>query len=311
MTPSTVGRSASPRAPVLLLLLATFLAACGTVPSPSASQPSASAPSLAGWFAFTVAGGDLWAVRGDGADRHRLTTSGDAVDISPSWSPDASRLVFRHSTGTSGGLQDTDTIRIVQADGSGVRDLLPGSFPDWSPDGAWIAFRGITGVDLAIIRPDGSGLTPLGARNAECPVWSPDGLRILYCRNEDASGSVTDNWEIWVMNRDGSQQRQLTDNPARDYPIGWSADGSRIVFYSQRDGAGASYVMEADGSNVTRVTDATDLSSVGTWLSDGRFVISSAGEGIPRWFLLDATGARRAMPQLDGAFDPIGWIDAP
>jgi TolB protein len=192
-----------------------------------------------------------------------------------------------------------------------VRDLVPGSFPAWSPDGAWIAFRGITGVDLAVIRPDGSDLTPLGTTNAECPVWSPDGLRILYCRNEDTSGAVSDNWEIWVMDQDGSQQRQLTDNPARDYPIAWSADGSRIVFYSQRDGAGASFVMEADGSNVTRVTDATDLSTVGAWLSDGRFIISSAADDIPHWFLLDAAGARQPIPQLEGAFDPIGWIDAP
>ncbi len=285
--------------------------ACGPAPSPSASNASAAAVALPGSFAFTVAGGDLWAVRGDGSGRHQMTSSGDAVDISPTWAPDASRLAYRHSTGASGGLGDTDTIRIVQADGSGGRDLVAGSFPDWSPDGAWIAFRGVVGVDLALIRPDGSDLTPLGVRNAECPVWSPDSTRILYCRNEDASGSVTDNWEVWVMNRDGSQQHQLTDNPARDYPIGWSADGSRIVFYSQRDGAGASFLMDADGSNVTRVTEATDLSSVGAWLPDGRFVISSAGDGIPDWFVLDRSGGRREILPLKGAYDPIGWIDAP
>ncbi|MDP9269362.1 MAG: hypothetical protein M3P14_00015 [Chloroflexota bacterium] len=250
-------------------------------------------------------------MRGDGSDRRQLTTSGGGVDTSPSWAPDASRLAYRHATGTSGGTQDTDTIRIIGADGSGMRDVAAGSFPAWSPDGAWIAFRGVTGVDLALIRPDGTDLTPLGVPNAECPVWSPDSLRILYCRNEDTSGVVSDNWEVWVMNRDGSQQRQLTDNPARDYPIAWSTDGSRIVFFSQRDGPGASFVMNADGSNVVRLTDAPDLSSVGAWLPDGRFVISSAGEGTPQWILLDASGGRQAIPQLAGAFDPIGWINTP
>jgi Tol biopolymer transport system component len=304
MTHLTTG----PRA-LALLTLSVLAAACGPAPSQSANQPSAAALSLPGWFAFTVAGGDLWVTRGDGSDRHQLTTSGDGVDISPGWAPDASRLAYRHSTGASGGPQDSDVIRIVQADGSGARDLVAGSFPDWSPDGAWIAFRGIIGVDLALIRPDGSGQTSLGVPNAECPVWSPDSLRILYCRNEDASGVVSDNWDIWVMNRDGSQQHQLTDNPARDYPTAWSADGSQIVFYSQRDGPGASYVMDADGSNVSRVTQATDLSSVGAWLPDGRFVISSAGADIPDWFVLDPDGARQPIPQLSGAFDPIGWID--
>lgn len=287
-----------------MVVIGTLGAACGSVPSPSAI-------SLPGSFAFTVAGGDLWAMRGDGSGRHQLTTSGDAVDTSPTWAPDASRLAYRHSTGTAGGSGDTDTIRVVKADGSGARDLVAGSFPAWSPDGAWIAFRGLVGVDLALIKPDGSGLVSLGARNAECPVWSPDGRRILYCRNEDASGVVTDNWEVWVMNRDGTQQRQLTDDPARDYPIAWSADGTRIVFFSQRDGEGASFVMGADGSKVTRVTQATDLSSVGAWLPDGRFVISSAGNGIPDWFVLDEAGLRQEIVQLKGAYDPIGWIDAP
>jgi Tol biopolymer transport system component len=311
---SLVGRA------LLLLTLAAVAVACGPVPSQSVNQPSMSpsidqtstpaALSLPGWIAFTVDGGDLWAMRGDGSDRHQLTRSADGVDISPTWAPDASRLAYRHSTGAGGGTQDADAIRIVQADGSGERDLVAGSFPAWSPDGAWIAFRGVAGVGLALIRPDGSDLTSLGARNAECPVWSADGTQILYCRNEDASGTVSDNWEVWVMNRDGSQQRQLTDDPARDYPIAWSADGSRIVFFSERDGQGASFVMDADGSNVARVTNATDLSSVGAWLPDGRFVISSAGPDIPEWYLLASDGTREPIPQLSGAFDPIGWIDA-
>jgi Tol biopolymer transport system component len=286
----------------------------GNPPSTSTSIDQTSSPaaaSLPGWFAFTVAGGDLWVVRGDGSDRHQLTRSGAGVDISPTWAPDASRLAYRHSTAAGGGSLEADVIRIVQADGSGQRDLVVGSFPAWSPDGSWIAFRGVAGVDLALIKPDGSDLMPLGARNAECPVWSPDGTQILYCSNEDTSGQVSDNWEVWVMNRDGSHQRQLTHDPARDYPIAWSADGSRIVFYSQRDGAGASFVMDADGSNVARLITAADLSSVGAWLPDGRFVISSAGIDIPDWYVLNPDGTRQAIPQLRGAFDPLAWIDPP
>jgi Tol biopolymer transport system component len=301
-------------------MVGSLAAACVPMPSQSAGQPSASASieqtpstaasSLPGWFAFTVAGGDLWAMRGDGSDRHQLTSPGSGVDTSPTWAPDGSRLAFRHSTGTDG-PPDTDTIRIVQADSSGVRDLVGGSFPAWSPDGGWIAFRGVAGVDLALIKPDGSDLTALGVRNVECPVWSPDGQRILYCRNEDLAGGVSDDWDVWVMNRDGSQPHQLTDDPARDYPIAWSSDGSRIAFYSQREGEGASFIMDADGSNVARVTEATDLSAVGAWLPDGRFVISSASTDMPEWFVLDREGERQAVPQLSGAFDPIGWIEAP
>jgi TolB protein len=186
---------------------------------------------------------------------------------------------------------------------------VEGSFPAWSPDGEWIAFRGLPGVDLALIHPDGTGLTPLGVRNAECPVWSPDGQRLLYCRNEDSTGVVSNNWDIWVMNRDGSRRVQLTHDLARDYPTAWSPDGSRIAFFSDRGGHGASYVMEADGSGVTRVTDDAGLSSIGAWLPDGRLVMSSSGPEIPTWYVLAADGSRIVLPQLHGAFDPISWID--
>jgi TolB protein len=292
-----------------------LLDACtsGATRSSAGKTPGSSpvAPPLPGWFAFTVADGNLWVMRGNGTDRHQVTRSGVGVDFSPTWAPDASRLAYRHSTGTGGGPGDIDTIRIVDADGGGERDLIEGSFPAWSPDGALIAFRGVEGVDLAVIRPDGSGLRSLGSPGSECPVWSQDGTRILYCRNQDLSGVVSDNWEIWVMDRDGSHQRQLTNNPARDYPIAWSPEGSRIVFFSDRDGSGASFVMAADGSRVARVTEATDLSSVGVWLPDGRFIIASADGATPEWYLLDARGGRRTIPQLSGAFNPIAWIGSP
>jgi Tol biopolymer transport system component len=309
-------RRSAPLAAILLWLAA----ACSPAPSGTPAEPSMSgstssgsaipAVALPGRFAVTVKGGGLWALHGDGSERRELTSPREGVDISPTWAPDASRLAFRHSTGASSSGQDTDMIRIIQADGSGGRDLIAGSFPAWSPDGTWIAFRGNVGVDLAVIKPDGSGLTSLGVRNAECPTWSPDGRQILFCRNEDASGRVTDDWDVWVMNRDGTGQHRLTSDSSRDYPICWSTDGMRIVIFSERDGQGASFVMDADGSSVARVTDAPDLSSVNVCLPDGRFIIASAGGDIPDWFVLDTSGTPEPIPQLSGAFDPIGWVDS-
>ena len=277
--------------------------------SNSAGRTSGSpsgAVGLPGWFAFTVANGDLWVMRGDGSDRHRVTSSRDGVDFSPTWAPDASQLAFRHSTGA--GVGSRDVIRIVRAEGGGVHDLIEGSFPAWSPDGELIAFRGVEGIDLAVIRPDGSGLRSLGSPGSECPVWSPDGTRLLFCRNQTRSGVVSNDWDVWVMDRDGSDQHRLTNDPARDYPIAWSSDGSKIVFFSDRSGHAASYVMAADGSGVDRVTDATNLTSVSVWLPDGRFIIAATESDPPEWFVLDADGRRRPVPQLRGAFDPIAWV---
>src|SRR5690606_41016993 len=62
------------------------------------------------------------------------------------------------------------------------------------------------------------------------------------------------NFEIWVMDADGSNKQRLTDHPAMDSNPVWSADGSAILFESWRDGNLEIYRMNADGSDVRRLT---------------------------------------------------------
>ena len=62
-------------------------------------------------------------------------------------------------------------------------------------------------------------------------------------------------WEIYVMNADGTGQTRLTVNTADDYSPAWSPDGSMIAFVSGRDGNLDIYVMNADGSGQTPLTN--------------------------------------------------------
>ena len=57
------------------------------------------------------------------------------------------------------------------------------------------------------------------------------------------------------MNADGSNQTNLTNNPAFDYSPSWSPDGQKIAFFSERDGNVDVYIMNPDGSNQTRLTN--------------------------------------------------------
>lgn len=61
--------------------------------------------------------------------------------------------------------------------------------------------------------------------------------------------------EIYVMNADGSEQKNLSRNPSEDYEPSWSSDSSKIAFTSKRDGFYTIYVIDAVGGEATRITE--------------------------------------------------------
>ena len=77
--------------------------------------------------------------------------------------------------------------------------------------------------------------------NLDSHAWSPDGQKILFQRR--AKGK---NWEIFVINADGSGQRNLTRNRSHDIDAAWSPDGRSIVFRTSRHGKWELYVMNAE-----------------------------------------------------------------
>jgi Tol biopolymer transport system component len=75
------------------------------------------------------------------------------------------------------------------------------------------------------------------------------------------ASSRTGNREIWVMNADGSDPVQLTDNEVDDHAPTWSPDGAQIAYVSVEGNNGQIHIMNADGSGDIRIAEALKSAS--------------------------------------------------
>jgi len=188
---------------------------------------------------------------GDAVGTHRLT-DGPGDELSAVWSPEGNAIAYDVLEGP------WSTIDVIDAAG-GTPKMLTSDIgyainPAWSADGRSIAFSAPnpterTDWDIWIMGADGSD--PRDAVDATAfdwsPRWSPDGRQLVM------TGGSASNWDVYLANADGTGIRNITSGSAdKDEAYGWSPDGSKILFISDRSHTGGTflYFMDHDGANV-------------------------------------------------------------
>lgn len=302
-----------------VLFLAAALAGCG----PSREQP-------AGRFVFS---GDfaspasrLYVIGADGKGLHKVTPGLASVgEGDADWSPDGSRIVFDRTYHCAASLGLCSALWVVNADGSAEERLTPENAqgvtsalaPTWSPDGRRIAYVLLNDrsevSDVWVMDADGSTQrrrTDVG--DAEEPAWAPDGRRIAFSHDGD----------IVVLDLDTGSLERLTKTPAlfESHPD-WSPDGKRIAYerndpsppgqaYQEYD----AYIMDADGTNVRRLSRPRDTDGHPVWSPGGQLIAYGSdappvlGEGLAIVIVDADSGHRvRRIPASGMDLYPIDW----
>lgn len=173
-----------------------------------------------------------------GGDEHFVASN--LEDQLPTWSPDETSIIFLSRR--SG--QRASELFIAPSVGGEERPIGNGEYPTWGADGQ-LAFKGweSTGVGLRLSQSDLTDIQELTSDDTDtAPAISPNGQQIAFMSRRDG------NWNIYIVNQDGTGLRQLTDDPADDGLPAWSPDGRAIAFVSARGGPWAVWAMTPRGS---------------------------------------------------------------
>jgi serine/threonine protein kinase len=115
------------------------------------------------------------------------------------------------------------------------------------------------------------------------------------------------NQEIYMMDIDGSNLINLTNNSANDSYPAFSPDGKRIAFSSDRDWNDDIYLMAFDGSNIIRLTDSSVNDQEPAWSPDGKQIVYISGNDNPKIYKMNADGSQQvgfSSLGSNGAYSP-------
>ena len=199
----------------------------------------------------------LYNINIDGSNQS-IIYSVDAHNNYPAWSQDG-RLAYWYN-----GMLYPQGNSAIWIDGKPFfwKAFCNQTRPAWSPDSRFLVISiqdttshgALYRVSLAdtLMTPLKVGIGFDSLRSSResyyCPIYSPDGSKIAFVNRV-----VGSDYEIWIINANGSNPTRLTSGFFDNYPA-WSPDGSKIAFERRENIFGKIFLMNSDGSEITQVT---------------------------------------------------------
>ena len=212
----------------------------------------------------------------------------------PVISPDGKKIVL-----SIYGAEGNNDVFVMNIDGSNLTQITfgPGydGHPHWNADGTRIFFNSDRSTpdmgaswsnrwhEIFSVKSDGSDVRQHTKCKSVCTYGSvsPDGQKVLYRKVVPVGGfdwalrQIERNSEIFVIDIDGENETNLSNNAAFDgWPV-WSPDGSLIAFASNRSGperTGQIWTMHPDGSNAKQISSGDWSHTQPAWSADGHYI---------------------------------------
>ncbi|WP_406657212.1 hypothetical protein V7O62_01290 [Methanolobus sp. ZRKC2] len=189
----------------------------------------------------------------------------------PSWSPDGNRLVFASD----------QAIWSMNPDGSGRKRVYDGlaweGEPVYNHDGDKIYYASESKnafsaryISVHSMDVDGANVLKLTeTADARGPSVSPDGTQIAYVSR------IAGNYDVWVMDVDGSNNVRITDSPGDEASPSWSPDGSSLLYSLD----GAIFVQGIESVKPVELLNNSYDNVEPVYSPDGKMIAFSSNQG--------------------------------
>lgn len=205
------------------------------------------------WITFSDAG-QIFKIKVNGDSLTQLTSEGR--NFHPDWSPDGSLILYYRSYAYPELVDVLGIWTLNSSDGGNKRKIIAGEYPAWSPDMRHIYYFGLHLEIYKVQVNDTSKVERLTSINQADTYAAYN--RYLRCSRDGNKIAFTSlprgrYPQIWIMNSDGTNFRQLTST--QGYSCDWSPDGQWIVYTDSRAINGKLWIIKTDGSYNHQLTN--------------------------------------------------------